>query len=203
MSPLMRIALGGMALAAVVSLLYFVDVAQRLRTAGSQDEQPGFAEADPPLYEPTDPPRRVRMFFPARSNDLLLRTRDMTIFDSPSPESRARQILEHLLEGAGDPLLFGRLPDGTRINHIFISADGIAYVDFNSALAENHPGGALPEQATVYAIVNSLAYNLPEIERVKILVGGIEKETLAGHTLLILPIEPDLAVSDMGPGEAI
>jgi hypothetical protein len=46
--------------------------------------------------------------------------------------------------------------------------------------------------------VNSLTYNLPEIRQVKILVGGAEKETLAGHCLL-LPLAMDLSITDVMP----
>jgi hypothetical protein len=183
--------------AAAVSLVYFVDIAQRLRAPETSDPESGFSEPEAPLYGPTDPPVEIRAFFPALSNDVLLRTRRLRIFGSESPENRSRQIVELLIAGADDDLLFGRLPEGTRLNHVFVSPEGTAYLDFNSALADNHPGGILPEQATLYAIVNSLAYNLPEIDRVKILIGGIEKETLAGHCMLILPLEPDLAISDM------
>ena len=75
---------------------------------------------------------------------------------------------------------------------------GMAYVDFSSTISANHPGGMVNEQATVYSIVNSLTYNLPEIRQVKILVGGAEKETLAGHCLL-LPLGMDRSITDIAP----
>ena len=71
-------------------------------------------------------------------------------------------------------------------------------MDFSSPISANHAGGMLNEQATVYSIVNSLTYNLPEIHLVTILVGGAEKETLAGHCLL-LPLAMDLSVTDIAP----
>jgi hypothetical protein len=52
------------------------------------------------------------------------------------------------------------------------------------------------EQATIYSIVDSLLYNLPEIRQVKILIGGTEQETLAGHCLLLLPLEMDLSMTN-------
>jgi hypothetical protein len=36
---------------------------------------------------------------------------------------------------------------------------------------------------------------------VKILIGGVEKETLAGHCLLLLPLEMDLSISNVLPRE--
>ena len=71
-------------------------------------------------------------------------------------------------------------------------------MDFSIQISANHPGGILNEQATIYSIVNSLTYNLPEIRQVKTLVGGAEKETLAGHCLL-LPLEMDLSITDAPP----
>lgn len=178
------------------SILYFMDIAGRLETIEEPEASEPFSEPAPG-YAPSDPEIRVRVFYPALSNDVLLRTRDATIFDSPSLEDRARQIIDHLVGGSDADMLLGHLPEGTRLNQIFVSADGTAYLDFNSALADNHPGGILPEQATVYAIVDSLVYNLPEVDRVKLLIGGTEKQTLAGHCLLMLPLEADLSISDM------
>lgn len=191
-----RIGLVVTVVVAGASILYLMDIAGRLDTIEEPETEPLFSEPAP-SYAPNDPEIRVRVFYPALSNDVLLRTQSATIFDSESPESRARQIIEHLVAGSEANVPLGRLPEGTRLNQIFVSGNGTAYLDFNSALADNHPGGILPEQATVYAIVDSLVYNLPEVDRVKLLIGGTEKQTLAGHCLLMLPLEADLSVSDM------
>jgi len=66
-------------------------------------------------------------------------------------------------------------------------------------IAANHAGGILNEQATIYSVVNSLTYNLPEIQEVKVLIGGSEKETLAGHILLLLPLQMDLSITNVTP----
>ena len=89
----------------------------------------------------------------------------------------------------------------SKLQDIFISDRGTAFINFSDALATAHPGGVLNEMATIYSIVNSLTYNLPEIKQVKILVGGVEKETLAGHCLLLLPLEMDLSLSNVPPRE--
>ncbi len=181
------------------SALYFFSIADSVLQDSGPETEPIFDEAARPLYEPTDPPIEARMFFPGTSNDVLLRTQDVTIFASAEIENRVRQIVEKLIQGAEDEDLFGRLPDDTRLNEVFVTDNGIVYLDFNSALSDNHPGGVLPEQATIYSIVNSITYNVAGIDRVKILIGGNEKETLAGHCLLLLPLETDLSISDMAP----
>jgi hypothetical protein len=95
--------------------------------------------------------------------------------------------------------MFPAVPPETRVQHLFLSDQGTIFIDFSNTLEANHPGGVLNELATIYAIVNSLTYNLPEIRQVKILIGGVEKETLAGHCLLLLPLEMDLTITDVAP----
>jgi hypothetical protein len=194
----MALATRPLAVADATAAFYVVDTTPLVQSvAGEEDGAEGFAVEESPLYEPTDRQVEVRLFFPGTSNDLLLRTRTLRIFESEDVGNRIRQIIDHLSAGPGNDNLYRTLPEGTRLNQVFVSADQTAYVDFNSALADNHPGGVLSEQATVYAIVNSLAFNLTEVDRVKILINGIEKETLAGHTLLELPLRMDLSDSDI------
>jgi hypothetical protein len=54
-------------------------------------------------------------------------------------------------------------------------------IDTNDAFADGHRSGVLVEELTVASMVQTVAANIPGINRVKILVGGQERETLAGH----------------------
>ena len=144
---------------------------------------------------------RVKLFFPAMTGNNLLAAEDQTIFKSTDVVNRAKQILQKLQEGPQSDALFPSMPQDTKVQDLFISEQGIAFIDFSNTISTNHPGGILNEMATVYSIVNSLAYNLPEIKQVKILIGGVEKETLAGHCLLLLPFEMDLTITDVMPRE--
>jgi hypothetical protein len=67
------------------------------------------------------------------------------------------------------------------VRQVFLMDDGTAIVDTNSAFADSHPSGVLAEELTVASIVVTLNANDPKITRVKILVNGQERETLAGH----------------------
>ena len=189
------IALALSAILASAAAVFFFGIEGDLEPQVEAD--PEFQTLAEPLYEPTDPVVPVRLFFPATSTDVLLRTRERTIFASAAIENRVYQIVEHLIEGADDDDIFGRLPEDTRLNQVFVAEDGIAYMDFTSAISDNHPGGVLAEQATIYAIVNSVVHNIEEITRVKITVGGNERETLAGHCLLLLPLDLDISISDI------
>jgi hypothetical protein len=143
----------------------------------------------------------VKIFFPAAAGDTLLLAEDQMIFKSADLSNRARQILQDLQTGPQAETMLPPFPKDTKVQDIFISGQGTAIIDFSDVLATAHPGGVLNELATIYSIVDSLTYNLPEIKQVKILIGGVEKETLAGHCLLLLPLDMDLSISNVMPRE--
>jgi hypothetical protein len=181
----------------------FVNVIGRIQSLVQNDsEENPFVPPEAPLYAPTDPPMTVKIFFPARGSELVLATEDQVVFRSAELTNRAKQILQKVIDGPQSPALLASIPANTRVLEVFVDETGLAYVDFSSALETDHPGGMLNEQATIYSIVNSLIYNLPEIRQVKILIGGAERETLAGHCLL-LPMEMDLAITNVRPREEV
>jgi hypothetical protein len=187
-----------------IAVGFFVDVVGRVQSLMKNDketEENPFKAPPQPLYAPTDPPLAVKIFFPQTSGDALLTAEDQTIFKSAELANRARQILQKLQEGPHSETMSESLPKETKVDDFFISEQGTAFIDFSSAIAANHPGGVLNEMATIYSVVNSLTYNLPEIKQVKILIGGVEKETLAGHCLLLLPLEMDLSITNVMPHE--
>jgi len=200
MSRNLKIGLIVLAIGFAITLGLFVDVVGRIQSMVQEKEPEGnpFTPSEPPLYERNDPPMTVKLFFPGMKEDVILSAEDQTIFRSAELANRARQILQKLLDGPTTPGLYPSVPKDTKLQEVFIDGTGMAYVDFSSTIAANHPGGMLSEQATVYSVVNSLTYNLPEIRQVKILVGGAEKETLAGHFLL-LPLSMDLSITDVPP----
>jgi spore germination protein GerM len=137
----------------------------------------------------------VKLFFPPISGPSILSSEQRTIFKSGELTNRAKQLLKIIIDGPLSKELLGAMPKDTKLQEVFVSKDGILFVDFSSAISVNHPGGIINEQATIYSIVDSLLYNLPEIHQVKILIGGTEQETLAGHCLLLLPLEMDLSIT--------
>ena len=65
-------------------------------------------------------------------------------------------------------------------------------MDLSREVSMGHPGGSLEELFTVYAIVNALTMNVPDITAVQILVEGREVDTLAGHVDLRHPLGRNL-----------
>jgi len=104
---------------------------------------------------------------------------------------RTRQIVEALADGPNGPLT-PTIPAGTRLLAVYLADDATVYLDFNRAITENHPGGTLSELLTIFSLVNTLALNISEIEAVRLLIGGRETETLAGHIDTRFPFRPNM-----------
>jgi spore germination protein GerM len=184
-----------------VALGFFVNVVGRVQSMMKNErettEENPFKQPTQPLYTSTDPPMNVKLFFPAASGETLLTAEDATIFQSKEIENRAKQILQKLQEGPQNTNMVPSLPKEAKAQDFFISEEGVAFINFSNTISTNHPGGVLNELGTIYSVVNSLTYNLPEVKEVKILIGGVEKETLAGHCLLLLPLSMDLSITNI------
>jgi len=196
-----KIGLVVLAVGFAITLGFFVDIVGRIRTVVNdvETEANPFKPPTQPLYAATDPPMAVKIFFPTTSGETILSAEDEKIFKSAEPANRAKQILQKILDGPADTSLMASVPKDTKLQELFLTGNGVAIVDFSNTLSTNHPGGIANEQATIYSIVNSLTYNLPEVHQVKILIGGTERETLAGHCLLTLPLEMDLSITNVPP----
>jgi hypothetical protein len=104
---------------------------------------------------------------------------------------QARQIIETLLQPAPEGQT-SAVPPGTFLRALYLTGRGEAFVDLSGDIVTAHPGGSLNESLTVYAIVNTLTVNLPEVSAVQILVDGHEVDTLNGHLDLRHPLARSL-----------
>lgn len=104
-------------------------------------------------------------------------------------ERYLERILEELLKGPESQNLFNAIPEGTRLNAVFVEGN-TAYVDLSSEMAQNQSGGTSQEFLSVYAIVDTLTA-FPGIEQVKILIDGKETQTLCGHIDISEPLRRD------------
>lgn len=101
-------------------------------------------------------------------------------------------ILEELINGpVGD--LAPVLPVTGMFNSV--SLDGnLARVDFAPELLEALPAGSNSELLAAYAVVNSLAFNYPQVQQVRFTVDGKPLETLKGHLDIRNPLVPDFSL---------
>jgi hypothetical protein len=57
----------------------------------------------------------------------------------------------------------------------------VAVIDMNGAFADTHRSGVLVEELTIASLIHTVTANIPNITKVKILIDGKERDTLAGH----------------------
>jgi germination protein M len=128
-------------------------------------------------------------------------------FESPDegalvPEERsvplagdlARQlqaVLKELVRGSTTGLR-PTLPPATKVLEVFVSARGVAYLDFSPEARQASGGGSKSELLVVYSIVNSVTANFPAVKKVQILVEDKPVRTLGGHVDLSRPLGPDM-----------
>ncbi|MFP4082728.1 MAG: GerMN domain-containing protein [Candidatus Aminicenantes bacterium] len=168
----------------VLAVLFF-------RKGGREEIKPS-SEVTPPESELSSvkpgETRKITLFFPSEE-DALLHTERREIRAHRSEDQQAKQAVEELLKGSKDGYL-SPFPEETRLRELYITGEGVAYVDFSRELEQNHLSGSTSEMATVFSIVNSLTYNFKSIKKVFILIDGGERETLGGHISLVHPFFP-------------
>ena len=140
----------------------------------------------------SDVRKKVILFF-ASENDDLLHPEEREIAAGISPAEEAGRVLDELIKGSATGLV-STLPPQTRLRQVYLTKDGTACADFSKSLGLDHPSGSSAEIATVYAVVNSLAYNFKDVKRVLILIEGLETDTLDGHISLNKPLLPQYSL---------
>lgn len=151
----------------------------------------------PPGVTASGPERKITatLYYVSEDGLSLPAVQREVAFADPIAE-QARRIVEAQLADAPPPYV-SAVPAGTLLRALFIGERGEAFVDLGGTIRANHPGGALDELFTIYAIVNALTVNLPAITRVQILIDGKEADTLAGHVDLRHPLQKNLKWTEL------
>jgi spore germination protein GerM len=180
-------------LAAIVAWVLFVGLprwtSEESEALDAETAAPASAPSAPTAAAAPDAARTIqaRLFYLAPSGTLLQSVEREVAFGE-SPAAQARHILEAQLQPAPERLI-SAIPAGTKLRNLYLSSDGVAYVDLTGEVSKAHPGGSLSEILTVYSVVNALGENLPAVSGVQILIDGREVDTLAGHVDLRRPLE--------------
>jgi spore germination protein GerM len=132
----------------------------------------------------------IHLYFAGRNSHYLM-AEQRVVLHPDDPAGLADTIVKGLIKGPQKGLL-KTIPADTQLRALYITPDGTCYVDLSEAVRKNHPGGSNSELLTIYSMVNSLILNVPEIERVQILIAGNEAPTLAGHIDLQLPVKANM-----------
>jgi hypothetical protein len=123
--------------------------------------------------------QEVTLFF-SDPNERFLVPEKRFIPKENEPEAQAREMVQALIAGSKTGLV-NTFPEKTELQGVNREGDDALSVNFRESLVANHPGGSAAEMATVYSLTNTLTTNLPAIKRIRILIGGKERESLKGH----------------------
>jgi hypothetical protein len=131
----------------------------------------------PPITGPTE---RVTLFV-AHDEDGTLRAQSAQIPLPSGRQQRAEELLRALVSLYLDKSSPHVLGAGADVRSVFLVDPGVAVIDLNAAFADTHRSGVLIEELTVASLIHTVSANTPDVLKVKILVDGKERDTLAGH----------------------
>lgn len=180
-----RIWLGGaLAVAVIGAALYFPALRRQVNVAKQLTEKTA-EQARRELLPPTpvssgDPIVKVKMYWGSKSEGGALTPVTVELALSSDPALRAKQVLNTLLAGPVDPEA-RTLPADAALLAFYILPDGTGVADFSESMATAIPSGIQSEQLAVDSITRTLEANVPQVQRLKILIHGQEMDTLAGH----------------------
>jgi hypothetical protein len=131
----------------------------------------------PPAAGPTE---RVTLYV-AHDEDNTLRAQEAQIPMPSGRQQRAEELSRALISlylEKNSPHTIGA---GSEVRSVYLVDPGEAVIDMNGAFADTHRSGVLVEELTIASLIHTVTANIPNILRVKILIDGKERETLAGH----------------------
>ncbi len=134
-----------------------------------------------PLAPPIAGPTEQVTLYVAHDDDGSLRAESAQIPLSSGRQQRAEELLRALLSHYLDKSSPHILGPGADIRSVFLVDPGVAVIDLNAAFADTHRSGVLVEDLTVASLIHTISANTPGILKVKLLVDGKERDTLAGH----------------------
>ena len=123
---------------------------------------------------------RVTLFV-AYDDIEVLRSQSAQIPMPSVRQQRAEEVLRALIALYLDKSSPHPIPPGSDIRSVYLVDPGLAVIDVNAAFADGHRSGVLAEELTVTSLIQTLSENIPGILKVKILVEGKQRDTLAGH----------------------
>ena len=92
-----------------------------------------------------------------------------------SLQQQIRYVMELLLSRSA------AVPPEVELREVFLTSQGVVYVDLSQEFVQNHPGGSSAEELSIFGLSHTLIVNFPAVKMMKILIEGQEIQTLAGH----------------------
>jgi hypothetical protein len=143
--------------------------------------QPAGTATVRPVAPPVSGPSEPITLYVAFDNAGVLHSRSARIPLPSDRQQRGAEILRALLGVYEDKYTPHALGAGAEVRDVYFLEPGLAVVDLNGAFADGHRSGVLVEELTIASLVETLSVNLPGVTRVKFLVDGKDRDSLAGH----------------------
>ena len=134
-----------------------------------------------PLAPPPAGPMERVVLFVAHDEDGTLRPESAQIPMPSGRQQRAEELLRALISVYLDKSSPHVLGAGAEIRSVFLVDPAVAVIDVNGAFADSHRSGVLVEELTVASLIHTVSANTQGLLKVKILVDGKQRDTLAGH----------------------
>jgi hypothetical protein len=175
---------GGLLVAVIGAALYYPALRRQVNKVAQLTEktaEQARRELIPPAPVRSGMPMvKAKMFWGTRAQDGTLKAVIVDLPLSDDPALRAKQVLNTLLAGPVDSEA-RTLPPDAALLAFYLLPDGTGVADFSEALGTSIPSGIQSEQTAVDSITRTLEANVPQVQRLKILIHGQEVDSLAGH----------------------
>ena len=180
-----QLVIGLIVMVAVVVIMGLYVGHMRHRVTDLQPTQTDSRPLTPPVSGPTE---SVTLYV-AYDDPGTIRATTTRVPLSSARQQRAEQLLRALMAIYLDQASQHPLAAGSEVKSVYLVDPGVAVIDVNAAFADGHRSGILVEELTVASMIQTLSANIQGISRVKILIDGKTRDTLAGHIDLSSPYE--------------
>lgn len=160
--------------AILIAGIYIIELRQREEAKTQQ----GLAGPEAPEARGKEETIRILV---AYDDDLALRWRNTRVFMPEERDLRAQAALRAVLSQYLQTPSPHPLARGAEVKDVYFVNGNTALIDTTAQFADGHPSGILLEEMTLASLIETLNANVPGISRVKFLVDGKERHTLAGH----------------------
>jgi hypothetical protein len=133
------------------------------------------------LTAPINGPAEQMTLYLASDDDNSLRPTTISSALPNDPGERGRLALHTLIARYLQKDSTHPLGVGADVHDVYLLDPASAVVNLNVAFAGSHRSGIEVEQLTIFSLVRTLKAQLPQLTRVRFLVDGKTRDTLAGH----------------------
>jgi spore germination protein GerM len=143
----------------------------------------------------TESIRSVTLFFVADGTRLVREARELDSCDDDT--ACVKSVLDELLNGPLSSEFEEAIPEGVIVTSVRLEGNQ-ATIEFNALFFEAMSSGSSAEMLAVYSVVNTIAANFPQIQKVKLEVDG-NKTGVLRHLDLSEPLMPDYSLELSAP----